>query len=247
MDTFKTLIISLLSAIVFHAGISTTAGQSDSKSQPLDLTRVLNQLEEGRTTLQDNVLAAVEAQLEKCVASDAKNVRCEYQLARVAYYRALGAQVRRDKHQEQHWADVGILHARQTVLLNDSIAEAHSLLADLYAKKITGMLSGPKFGPKVTAENQRALALNSKSAVVQAALGREFLFKPKAFGGNVDKALEALRKSVELDSRADETWVWLAVALRKKGDVQEADKAIAQALILNPRSVFAQHVKAGNL
>jgi Tfp pilus assembly protein PilF len=247
MDIFKNLIISLLFAFVFLAGSSTMDGQSDPKSQQFDLTRALNQLEEGRTTLEDNVLAEVQAQLEKCVASDAKDMRCEYQLARVAYYRALGAEVRRDRHQEQHWADAGILHAQQTVLLSDGFAEAHSLLADLYAKKITGMLSGPKFGPKVTAENQRALALNSQSAVVQAALGREFLFKPKAFGGNVDKALEALRKSVELDSRADESWVWLAVALRKKGDGQEADKAIVQALILNPRSVFAQHVKAGNL
>ncbi len=66
------------------------------------------------------------------------------------------------------------------------------------------------------------------------------------FGGNVDKALEALRKSVQLDPKSDESWVWLAVALRKKGDDQEADKAIAQALILNSRSVFAQRVRAGD-
>jgi len=35
------------------------------------------------------------------------------------------------------------------------------------------MLSGPKFGPKVTAENQRGLALNPKSAAVQAAVDRD--------------------------------------------------------------------------
>jgi len=83
--------------------------------------------------------------------------------------------------------------------------------------------------------------------VVQAAVGREFLFKPKMFGGNVDKALEALRKSVQLDPKSDESWVWLAVTLRKKGDEHEADNAIAQALTLNPRSVLAQRVKAGDL
>lgn len=247
MDIFKCSIISLSFASVLLARVTTTAPQSDSQSGRPDLTRALNQLEEGRATLEDNVLAQAQAQFEKCVTSNPKEERCKYQLARVAYYRALGAQLRHDKHQEQHWADVGILHAQDAIRLNDGFAEAHSLLADLYAKKITGMLSGPKFGPKVTAENQRALALNPKSAVVQAAVGREYLFKPKAFGGNVDKALEALRESVHLDPKSDESWAWLAVALRRKGDEPEADKAIAQALILNPRSAFSQRVRTGDL
>jgi tetratricopeptide (TPR) repeat protein len=242
----RSLTIALLFAFVFLVASSTMAGQSDNRLQQPDWTSVLNQLEEGRTTLEDSVLAQTQARLEKCVASDAKDWRCEYQLARVAFYRALGAQLRRDSHQEQRWTDVGILHVQRALLLNEGFAEAHSLLADLYAKKITGMLSGPKFGPKITAENRRALALNSNSAVVEAGLGREFLFKPRMFGGNVDKALEALRKSVQLDPQSDESWVWLAVALRKKGDDQEADKAIAQALILNSRSVFAQRVRAGD-
>jgi tetratricopeptide (TPR) repeat protein len=243
----RSLTIALSFGFRFLVASTTMAGQSDHGLQQADWTIVLNQLEEGRTTLEDSVLAQTQARLEKCVASDAKDWRCEYQLARVAFYRALGAEVCRDSRQEQRWADVGILHAQRAVFLNDGFAEAHSLLADLYAKKITGMFSGPKFGPKVTAENRRALALKSNSAVVQGAVGREFLFKPKMFGGNVDKALEGLRKSVQLDPKSDESWVWLAVTLRKKGDEHEADNAVAQALTLNPRSVLAQRVKAGDL
>lgn len=247
MGIFKCLIISFSFASVLLAPDTTTASQSDSQSGRPDLRRALNRLEEGRATLEDSVLAEAQAQFEKCVTSDPKEERCRYQLARVAYYRALGAQLRGDKHQEQHWADVGIFHALETIRLNGGFAEARSLLADLYARKITGMISGSKFGPMITAENQRALVLNPKSAVVQAAVGREYLFKPKAFGGNVDKALEALRESVHLDPKSDESWTWLAVALRKKGEQPEADKAIAQALILNPRSAFSQRVRTGDL
>jgi Flp pilus assembly protein TadD len=45
---------------------------------------------------------------------------------------------------------------------------------------------------------------------------------------------------VELDPKADETFVWLAMALRKKGDSAGADQALQEALRLNPRSVFAK-------
>lgn len=59
----KTLfsIILPLYACVFLAGSSTMTGQSDPKSQPPDLTRALNQREEGRTTLEDNVLVETQS------------------------------------------------------------------------------------------------------------------------------------------------------------------------------------------
>ena len=83
--------------------------------------------------------------------------------------------------------------------------------------------------------------------MVQASVGREYMFKPKGFGGDITKAVEAFQKSVQLDPNADESWVWLGLALRKKGDAQAADQAISKALTLNPRSVFAQRAKSGNL
>ena len=44
----------------------------------------------------------------------------------------------------------------------------------------------------------------------------------------------------------DETYVWLAIALRKKGDAAGADQALQEALRLNPRSAFAQQTTAKN-
>jgi len=64
------------------------------------------------------------------------------------------------------------------------------------------------------------------------------------FGGDNDKAIENFRKSTELDSKSDETYVWLAMALRKKGDATDADRALQTALKLNPQSVFAQNTAA---
>jgi hypothetical protein len=60
------------------------------------------------------------------------------------------------------------------------------------------------------------------------ALGRQYLNAP--FGGDVDKAIENFRKSTELDPNSDETFVWLAMALRKKGDMAGAKPGIGRGV-----------------
>src|SRR6267378_8695629 len=85
------------------------------------------------------------------------------------------------------------------IQLNDKSADAHSLLADLYGRKISlgsAMFAGPKFGPKVKEENAKALALDDKNPRVWASLGRQYLMTPKMFGGDVSKAIESFQKSV---------------------------------------------------
>ena len=65
------------------------------------------------------------------------------------------------------------------------------------------------------------------------------------FGGDLDKAIANLQKSIDRDPTADETYVWLAIAYRKKGDASAANKALDEALRRNPRNVFALNTKAG--
>jgi len=132
---------------------------------------------------------------------------------------------------------------QQSLKLNEKSADAHSLLADLYGRKISfgvGMFAGPKFGPKIKAENQRAQELDGNNPRVFASLGRQYLNAPKMFGGDVDKAIESFRKSIQIDPKSDEAFVWLGIALRKEGDAAGAEQAFQDALRLNPRSVFAK-------
>ncbi len=130
-------------------------------------------------------------------------------------------EMRKDKKSAAETVDKAIDAAQRSIQINDKSADAHSLLADLYGRKISlgnAMFAGPKFGPKVKEENAKAMALDGKNPRVWASLGRQYLIAPKMFGGDVSKAIESLEKSVALDPQQDETYVWLARVYKKHGD-----------------------------
>lgn len=207
------------------------------------LDQGLQLLEEGRTTLEDNALANARDYFTKLSQQHSDNAAYFYNLARANAYSCEAYAAHGDKKKAESALDHAIANVQQSLKLNEKSADAHSLLADLYGRKISfgvGMFAGPKYGPKIKAENQRAQELDAGDPRVFASLGREYLNAPKMFGGDVDKAIESFRKSIQLDPNSDETLVWLGIALRKKGDAAGARQAFEDSLRLNPRSVFAK-------
>jgi tetratricopeptide (TPR) repeat protein len=214
-------------------------------AQPADsaLDDGLKLLDEARTTMDETALSRAQEYFIKLTQQHPENAAYFYELARVESYRSSAYSMHNDKKKAEHALDDAMASAQQSLKLNEKSADAHSLLADLYGRKIgfgVGMFAGPKYGPKLKSENQRAQELDPNSARVFASLGRQYLMAPHMFGGDVDKAVESLRKSTQLDPSFDETYVWLAIALRKKGDTAGAEQALQEALKLNPRSVFAK-------
>jgi len=200
-------------------------------------------VEAARKTRDEAQLQSLKAQLEQKITQDSSDAVIYLDLARVNTYLADDYEMKKDKKAEVAAVDRAIELALHSIQLNDKSAEAHSLLADLYGRKIglgTAMFLGPKFGPKVKEENVKAMALNDKSPVVWASLGRQYLMAPKMFGGDTAKAIESFQKSLVLDASQDETWVWLARALRKQGGKAQAREAMQRAVSLNPDSPWVK-------
>ncbi len=204
------------------------------------------QLESGRTTLDEATLLAARKNFEQCIREN-PIARCEYDLARTDSYLEQAKQVHKDKKAAEHWLDSAIEEAKHAVAMDDWSSDAHSLLADLYGKKIGygGMFAGMHYGPKADAETQRALQLDPNNPRAYAVLGRKYLFAPKMFGGDVQKSIETFQKATSLDPHYDEAFVWLAIAYRKSGKEQDATRALAEALQLSPQSAFAKQVQSG--
>jgi len=204
-------------------------------------------VEAARRTHAEKQLQSVKTQLEQRIAQNPNDAGSYLDLARVQGYFADVSEMRKDKKAAAEAVDKAIEAVQRSIQLNDKSAEAHSLLADLYGRKIglgNGMFAGPKFGPKVKEENARAMALDDKNPRVWASLGRQYLMAPKMFGGDIPKAIENFQKSLALDPAQDETWVWLSKAFQKRGDKAKARDALQQALQLNPQSPFVKDTAA---
>jgi tetratricopeptide (TPR) repeat protein len=203
------------------------------------------ELEDGRSTLSQRALLAAKNAFETCIRQDYKDAVCYYDLARTKAYLAKERDFAKDKKAAERWIDSAISDVQRSITLNDKSADAHALLGDLYGAKISGMMSGMKYGPKANAETERAFQLDPNNAQAFAVIGRKYYFAPSMFGGDLNKAIESFKKATTLDPHYDEAFVWLAIAYRKKGDSQDAQAAVAQALKLNSHSVFAQRIQAG--
>jgi tetratricopeptide (TPR) repeat protein len=157
----------------------------------------------------------------------------------VELYLADACELRKDKKSASAATDHGIELALRSLQLNEKSADAHALLGDLYAHKITygaAMFSGPKFGPKINEEIAKGMAADDRNPRIWATQGRKFLMAPKMFGGDAAKAIESFKKSLELDGSQAETWSWLARAYKKQADNTKAKEAIEKALQLEPQN-----------
>lgn len=233
--------------VIVLAGLTLVGGSAcqtptDANSLVQDGQR---RLDDGRSTLEIATLSTARGLFEDCVRRDPKNSVCFYGLARTAFFLARAEESQKDKESAKRWRNSAITDVQRAIELNDRMADAHALLADQYGAKITGMLSGIEFAPKANAEIQRAFQLDPSNAQAFAVVGRKYLYAPKAFGGDLDKAIDSFRKAIAHDPRNDEDFVWLAIAYRKKGDSESAKASISQALQLNSRSVFALRVNSG--
>ena len=205
-----------------------------------------SQLEEGRSTLDIDTLLAARRGFQSCVQQDPNNARCYYDLGRTDSYLAKVKERYKDKAAAQHALDSGIENVQRSIVLDDSSADSHALLADLYGRKIGfgGMFAAMRYGPKAEAEAKRALQLDVNNPQVYVVLGRRQLYSPKAFGGDADKAIESFRKSTTVAPHYDEGFVWLAIAYVKKGDSGAAKTALDEALRLNTRSAVALEMRS---
>jgi tetratricopeptide (TPR) repeat protein len=150
---------------------------------------------------------------------------------------------RGEKKQGRKNLEEALRWARKAAELKGDSAKVHALLADLWGERLVaygGFLAGPKFGPKVKDENQKAVSLSPNDPVVLASLGRQYLLSPKAFGGDVPKAIDLFKRSLALDPSSDATYVWLARAYKKQKDRPNFLAALGMALRLRPENAQAR-------
>jgi hypothetical protein len=169
------LIVSALGVFLFSPALL----RSQASADPLAAS-----IETARRTRDEPQLQSLKTQLEQRVSQNPNEAQSQYDLALVHSYLIDVYESRQDKKAASVAVDKAIEAAQRSIQLNDKSADAHSLLGDLYGRKISlsnPMFAGPKFGPKADEEDKRAVALDDKNPHVWAVLGRKYLMTPGMF------------------------------------------------------------------
>ncbi|MBW2314444.1 MAG: hypothetical protein JRH10_09660 [Deltaproteobacteria bacterium] len=143
--------------------------------------------------------------------------------------------------QQAEWAAQAIPSAESArdLAVNDAErAQAERVLGELYAHRITGMISGMINGPRARRHIGRSLELAPDDPECNRAIGLMYLNNPPFTGGDVPKAVETFTGCAEA-IRDDRCLVLLAMAYRKQGNLEAARGAAQAALDRDPASAAA--------
>jgi tetratricopeptide (TPR) repeat protein len=198
-------------------------------------------LERARDAQDRPTLDRLTAQAATALQSQANDAAAQYRLALAQSYVAEIAIEVRDKNQAHTAAEAGIKAAERAVALKPDSAEYHRILGTLCGQAISAnVLTGLKYGHCAQDEVNKALQLDSKSAINYVSRGVGNYYLPPAFGGGLELAIKDFQKAIELDARNADAHLWLGVALRKSNRNADARKAFQKAIELNPGRVWAK-------
>lgn len=139
--------------------------------------------------------------------------------------------------------------------LLDRYTAAHSedgegflILSQVYQSRITGMMSGMRYGRRAGETLHKAFLLSPKNPNVVCYQGINLLMAPGPFGDK-DEGRRKLREAGMLFAASDaneyrwgepEVWAYLGLALAKEGDATRARELYDRALALEPEYLWVK-------
>ena len=188
--------------------------------------------------------AAIEkiaGELRAAAEKDPNDAAAQYRLALAESYSAEVAIETRDKAAAKNAAQTGIDAAERAVNLKPDSPEYQRMLGTLCGQIISGNgLAALKYGKCALNAVNKAIELDPKSSMAYLSHGVGNYYLPPALGGGMDVAVKDFRKAIELNAKNADAWLWLGIALRHENQADEARKAIAKSVELNPNRVWAK-------
>lgn len=157
------------------------------------------------------------------------------------------ARVHQDNKLLKKAAESGVAAARKAAQLNPNSSQAHWLAGDMLGQLIPlTFAGGVRYGPESNRELDKAIQLDPKNANAYVTRAIAYYFSPAMFGGDKQKAVEFLRKAIDLNPASDAAataHLWLARADLAQGRKREAMQEVQAALKIDPRRLLAQQLQ----
>ena len=186
--------------------------------------------------------AALQKIVDEAGAAAAKapnDAEAQYQMALSSSYLAEVALEQGDKKLAQQAAEHGVKAADQAVSLKPQVAEYYRVLGTLCGQVVpANVLAGLSYAKRARDAIDKAVALDPKSSMGYMARGVGNYYIPAALGGGFELAIADFRKSIDLDPKNADAWLWLGMSLRKENKNADARQAFSKSLELNPKRVW---------
>jgi tetratricopeptide (TPR) repeat protein len=137
-------------------------------------------------------------------------------------------------------AEEGIVYADNSIKLNYNYSESHRVKGALISNRISGMISGIRYGNMAEDEINIALKIKPGNALAKIEIAREYIKKPAILGGDVKKGIEILNKVLIDNPELERGYLNLGIAHEKIGENEMAMNTFRQLLDLNPKNMEAK-------
>ena len=198
-------------------------------------------LQTARDTQDRAALQKITDEALAAAAQAPKDAEAQYRAALASSYQAEVALEVRDKKLAEQAAVRGVKAAEQAVALKPNTAEYYRVLGTLCGQVVpANVIMGLGYGKRAKDAIDKAVALDPKSPEAYMARGVGNYYLPEAMGGGLNLAVADFRKSIDLDPKDADAWLWLGIALRKQNKNADARQAFAKAVELHPKRVWAK-------
>jgi tetratricopeptide (TPR) repeat protein len=230
------LLVIVCQALLSGQSIATTRSSSESSEV------IAARQARDHASVEDLQRIVAKAQKE---AADKKSFEAYMRLAQFEVWMCEAAEARGNNLLFKQAAEAGVAAAEKAVALNPKSSDAHQLLGDLLSQLIPHVYGGGmRYGQRSTDELDKAIELDPKNVNAYVSRAISYYYTPDSFGGSKSKAVEMLKKAVEIDSLSDSPHIWLAIFHLDGGRRDEALSEINLALRANPDRVFTRHVQS---
>jgi tetratricopeptide (TPR) repeat protein len=234
----KQMILLLMVCQAALFGQATATAQSSNESSEIIAARRARD----HASVEDLQRIVAKAQKE---AADKKSFEAYLRLAQFEVWMCEAAEASQNNKLFKQAAEAGVAAAERAVSLNPKSSDAHQLLGDLLNQLIPHVYGGGmRYGQRSTDALDKAIELDPKNVNAYVSRAISYYYTPDSFGGGKSKALEMLKKAVEIDSLSDSPHIWLAIFHLDAGRRDEALSEINLALRANPDRVFTKYVQS---
>ncbi|MEO0232687.1 MAG: hypothetical protein ABIL90_01930 [candidate division WOR-3 bacterium] len=156
------------------------------------------------------------------------------------------------KYLKEEYIDSAIYYLEKSVKIEKDFSDAYALLGSLYGMKAKGLFKGMVYGPKSEKNFKRAKEIDSLNPRVYYLEGISFLYKPKEFGGSVQKAIKNFKRAINIFEKGKgergiinwghlECMMFLGISYEKVDSLDKAENIYKKVLEIDPDYGWAKY------